>query len=118
VAKDVADAGQEQEASPEEKVEEAERRDMLLQCRTKDEAFDLIKDVGAGTYGLVSKCDALPFLPHELIVQTASSLLPSFRLMDVHNHFLRTCPHHLPHPHILPTSWSQQPCCFDLAHRW
>jgi hypothetical protein len=33
-----------------------DRRDMRLQCRTKDEAFDLIKDVGSGTYGLVSKC--------------------------------------------------------------
>lgn len=54
------------EASPEVPPQEAERRDMLLQCRTKDEAFDLIKDVGAGTYGLVSKCDSSQFHRPEL----------------------------------------------------
>jgi hypothetical protein len=32
------------------------RLDMLQQCRDKDEIFEILKEIGSGTYGLVSKC--------------------------------------------------------------
>ena len=41
-----------------EKAEDETQPDMKKACRAKDDTFDLIKDVGAGTYGLVSKCVA------------------------------------------------------------
>ena len=49
-------AAWEAEAAHDGPRKEPERRDMLSGCRSREESFDLIKDIGAGTYGLVSKC--------------------------------------------------------------
>jgi hypothetical protein len=43
-------------------LRDVQRRDMLQECRRKDE-FEILKQVGAGTFGLVSKCGHPPSRP-------------------------------------------------------
>jgi hypothetical protein len=45
-------------------VRDVQRRDMLQECRKKED-FEILKQVGAGTFGLVSKCDSI-LLPSNL----------------------------------------------------
>jgi hypothetical protein len=51
---------------------ELRKRDMLLECRNKDD-FEFLKEIGSGTYGLVSKyachaSESLPLMNHATVI--------------------------------------------------